>query len=170
MLQTVEISRFERIEFMIVALRNRPSSSQARRSTRCRTVGRIFGRIFLGLGPAFLGGLQQPIVTRGDSRFARRVGEQIAGQLLDREPVESLVCIERLDHVIAIEPDFSLVVAVIAAGVGIADQSSQYMAIRSPNWAEASKPIDRPLVSRRAVPRQSASLSSGEGGRPVRSK
>ena len=50
------------------------------------------------------------------------VREQVSGQLLDRELIERLVLIERLDHPIAIGPDDPARVARVAGAVGIAGE------------------------------------------------
>ena len=47
-------------------------------------------------------------------------GQQVAGQLLDRELVERLVVVEGVDHPVAVGPDLAVVVDVDAVRVGVA--------------------------------------------------
>ena len=50
----------------------------------------------------------------------RAAGQKVAGQLLDGEPVERQVAVERTDHPVAEGPSFAEIIEVIAVGVGIA--------------------------------------------------
>ena len=59
----------------------------------------------------------KPVAIRCSSLGA---GQQVAGQLLDREAVEGHVLIEGLDDPIAIGPDLAVIVEVDAVAVGIA--------------------------------------------------
>jgi hypothetical protein len=49
----------------------------------------------------------------------RAIGQQIPGELLDREPVERHVPVERVDDPIPVRPDLSVIVEVEAVGVGV---------------------------------------------------
>ena len=51
-----------------------------------------------------------------------RLGQEVAGHLVDDELVEALVLVERLDHPIAVGPDFTARVARVAGAVGIAGE------------------------------------------------
>ena len=66
--------------------------------------------------------LQQAVVAGGDALPHRRIRQQVAGELLDRELVERQVVVERLDHVVAVRRDAVLLVAVVADGVGEAHE------------------------------------------------
>jgi len=59
---------------------------------------------------------------RGHDLVAGRVREEVAGELVDRERVERLVGVERLDHPIAIRPHRAMRVALEAVGVGVAGE------------------------------------------------
>ena len=50
----------------------------------------------------------------------RRFGQQVAGQLLDRELVERQVAVERVDDPVAVGPHLAVVVEVDAVRVGVA--------------------------------------------------
>ena len=107
---------------MVVALAAPHRARQPDAGDVAYPVGGVLGRVFLRLGAPFLGGLQHAVVTRGDLLLARRVRQQIAGQLLDGELVEALVVVKSVDDVIAVEPDVAVVVAVVAARVGVANE------------------------------------------------
>ena len=70
------------------------------------------------LSPAFARHHVQSIKARGDQLFGRRVTagrrQQIAGQLFERELIERLVSVERIDHVVAIGEDALVLVTVVA--------------------------------------------------------
>ena len=50
----------------------------------------------------------------------RGIGQQVAGELLDCEPVERHVAVEGVDHPIAIRPHLAVIVDVEAVRVGVA--------------------------------------------------
>ena len=60
------------------------------------------------------------IEARGDFLIHRAIGQQIAGELLDRELIERLVAIEGRDHPIAKRPNFAIIVEMNAVGIGVA--------------------------------------------------
>ena len=65
----------------------------------------------------------EPVVARRDKGVVRRLGQFVAGQLLDHELVVGLIVVERPDDVIAIPPGMRLVaVAFEGVCVGIANQ------------------------------------------------
>ena len=61
-------------------------------------------------------GLQQAVVTGGHELPHRRIGQKIAGKLLDRELIERKIIVERLDDVIAVGCDAMVLIAVVADG------------------------------------------------------
>ena len=56
----------------------------------------------------------------GDLLVERRVRQQVAGELLDRELVERHVAVEGVDHPVAPAPHRPVAVALVAVGVGVA--------------------------------------------------
>ena len=72
--------------------------------------------------------------------------EQVAGELLDREPVERLVGVERANHVVAKEVEVDVVVAVIAGGVGEADQVEPEDRHPLAEVGRGQQAVDEPLV------------------------
>ena len=103
------------------------------------------------------------------SLLSRRIGQQVAGDLLDRELVERLVGVERADHVVAIGPDRPRHVGHVAGRIGIAGQVEPHP---RPVLAEPFRASSRStsfsyasgfLSCAKVRPRRSV------GGRPVRS-
>ena len=82
----------------------------------------VHGDIFLCLDPAFVGGLEQTVVARGDELTGGGFGEQVSSQLLAGKLVEGEVSVERVDHPVAVGRDAVVLVSVVADGVGKANQ------------------------------------------------
>ena len=101
------------------------------------------------------------------------VGQQVAGELLDRELVERHVAVEGVDHPVAPPPHVALAVGLVAVGVGIAGRVEP--AGRHPlAVARRSAAADRPPARRRPAsrrpgrrrpPRASAAGRSGRASR-----
>ena len=88
-----------------------------------RRLGAVAGvedQVLLGDGAAFVGRDVAAVEAGGDLLVERAVGQQIAGQLLDRELVERHVAVEGVDDPVAIGPDLAVVVEVDAVRVGVA--------------------------------------------------
>ena len=108
----------------------------------------------------------------GRSRVVGRVGQLVAGELLEDEPVVGLVAVERVDHPVAILP------GVRAWGRPARSRSSRRSgpgrasagptARRSAGWRAGGRPAARRRRAR--VRRRRLATSSGVGGRPIRSK
>ena len=63
-----------------------------------------------------------PMEPGGDALVGRGVGQQVAGQLFDGEPIEGHVGVEGPDHPIPPRPDAAGAVFFVAVGVGVASQ------------------------------------------------
>ena len=81
-------------------------------------VAGILGQIFARLRPSFAGHHVQTVEAGSDQLLGGRVGQQVAGELLDGELVERLVVVERVDDVIAVGEDTLALIAVVADRVG----------------------------------------------------
>ena len=103
---------------MVVALRAAGRLAQPRRPDGADAVGQHAGFVVLRLRAAFLGAEQQPVERRADAGLGVRVGQEVAGDLLEGEAVEGLVVVEALDDPVAVGPDVAGVVAVVADRVG----------------------------------------------------
>ena len=107
---------------MVVALRAAERRPQPYGRGVAHAVGEVDGPVLLGLGPALLGGLQEPVVAGGDPLLRRGIRQEVARELHGRELVEGQVAVEGADHVVAIAPHRARVVAVVAGAVGIAHE------------------------------------------------
>ena len=96
--------------------------------------------------------------------------EEVAGELLAEELVVGLVAVEGVDHPVAVPPGVrQRVVAVLAGGVGVADEVEP---VPAPALAVGGEASSRSTTFAKASGESSfrnASTSSGVGGRPVRS-
>ena len=120
------------------------------------------------VGAAFGVGQRLPMKGRGQPVQRRRAVEQVAGQLLDREPVERQVRIHRVDHPIAIPPGIGpRIVFLIAVGVGIAGHVEPVPAPALAEVGRIEQPVDQPLVSVGDVSSTNASTSATGGGSPA---
>ena len=112
----------------------------------------------------------QPVEARGDQRLGRVAVDLVAGKLFVQEPVVGLVAVERIDHVVAIPPGERLGrVALVAVGLGVANQVQPVPAPGLAVTGRGEQPIDQSLVGIADWSAQKSSTSSGVGGRPVRS-
>ena len=82
----------------------------------------------------------------GDGLLHARVGQLIAGDLLDRELIERLVTIDRPDHPIAITPHAAGRVGFVTAAVGIAGQVEPMPPPPLAEMGRRQQPVDQPLV------------------------
>ena len=118
--QRVKILGANRVEFVVVARRAAGRESEPHRGHRLDAILGV-DRFILGRNRSALArGGQATVETGGDFLVDGRFGQQVAGHLLDRKPVERHVLFERVDHPIAVGPDRAVVVDVDAVGVGVA--------------------------------------------------
>ena len=103
---------------MVVALAATHGRTEPRGGDCSHPVGGVFRQIFPGLRAAFTSDHVQAIEAGGDELFAGWFGQEIAGELLNRELIERLVLVERIDHVVAIRKNVHVLIAVIADSVG----------------------------------------------------
>ena len=97
-------------------------------------------------------------------------GKQVAGQLLDREPVERQVAVEGADDPVAKRPGLAEVVEVIAVGVGIAGRVEPVASAMLAPPGRVEQPGHQRFVSVGRGSFTNASTTAGSGGRPVRSR
>ncbi len=83
------------------------------------SVGRVLGQVLFGLCSAFASCHQQPVVTGRDSLFVGRVRQQVTGQLLRRKLVIRHVAAKRVNHIVTVHPDITMIVTVDAVCVGV---------------------------------------------------
>jgi hypothetical protein len=107
----------------------------------------------------------------GEDLLGVGVGQQVAGELLDREAVERQVGVERVDHPVAVAPGVGAVVVLfVAVRVGVARLVEP---VAAPALAEVrgrQEPIDEAVDRVRArVARRRRRPRSTRGGSPSRS-
>ena len=88
----VELALRERIELVIVANRAAGRQAEPDFATRFRAIAGVEHEIFFGDRTTFVGGDVAAIEARGDLLIERAFGQQIAGELLDRELIERHGC------------------------------------------------------------------------------
>ena len=97
---------------MIVALSAAKGTAQPRGRYRPHALGTILREILFRLRSALARHHIQTVVTRRHELLRRRIRQQISRELLDRKLVETLIRIERVDHVVAIRKDALILVTV----------------------------------------------------------
>ena len=121
------------------------------------------------------------VESRGDELFVAGLGEQVAGKLLGEEPVVRHVVIEGSNQPVAVPPDRSRLVGLVALGVGVAGEVQPYGRPALPETRGGEQAVDEPLVGlpviascerfredfRRRHPRQVEGGPPGQGA-PVR--
>ena len=119
--QAIELLLRDRVVLVIVAAGAADRQPQPDRGRRVEPVDRVLDQELFG-NDARLRELARWLRLKpvAMSWSSVGVGEQVAGQLLDRELVERHVAVEGVDHPIAPAPHVPLLVALVAVGVGIA--------------------------------------------------
>ena len=105
----------------------------------------------LVVGSALRVGHGVAMKARGDALGERRILQQIAGQLLDREPVKRQVTIERFDHPVAIPPDRAAGILLVAVRVGVPRQIQPQSGPSLAVVRAVEQPIHDPFVGMRVV-------------------
>ena len=164
--ERIEIPRREGIEFVIVALRAAGRLPEPRRADRAHAVGHHARLVIFRLRPTLFGREQQPVKSRADTRLHTRIGQQIAGNLLERKTVKAFVRIETLDHPVAIRPNIARVVAVIADGVGKPHEIEPAHGHALTIAGIGQQPIDQSRISIRGRVGHKRRHLRGRGGQP----
>ncbi len=111
--------RIELVGVALAALQGQPQPSGAGGG---HAVGHGVEPEFQRIDAALLVEHRVAVETRGDLLVEGGAGQQVAGELLDREPVERHVGVEGADHPVAVRPDAALAVLLVAVGVRVAGQ------------------------------------------------
>ena len=169
--QLVELALRERVELVIVAHRAAGRQAHPHLRRRLRAVARVEHGVLFVDRAAFAGRDVAAVEAGADLLLERRVRQQVAGQVFDRELIERHVRVERLDHPIAVRPHLAEVVDVDAVRVGVAGRVEPVPAAMLAPLA-ATPAACRPAARRRPATASltNSSTSSGVGGRPVRSR
>ena len=145
--QRIKIFGADRVEFVVVARRATGREPEPHRGHRLNAVLGVNGFILGRDGPALARGGQATVETGRDFLVDGRIGQKIAGHLLDRKPVERHVLFERVDHPIAVGPDRAVIVDVDAVGVGVAHRVEPLAAEMFGGSVAREQAIHRALVS-----------------------
>ncbi len=105
---------------MVVALRALNGEAQHALADGVHAIEHRLHAELLGIDAAFLVDHRIAQESSGDDLVLGRIGQHVAGNLLDDELVVGQVAVEGVDHPVAIEPDLPRLVFLKAVGVGIA--------------------------------------------------
>ena len=149
--ELVKLPLRDRIELVVVADRALRREAHPRIRRRRCAIQRIEEDVFRIDRPALARRHIAPVEpTRHELRL-RRIRQQIAGELLDRELIEPLVVVERLDDPIAVGPHRALVVEVKAVRVPIPrliqPRTRHLLAVAR----RRQQPVDHPLIRVRCL-------------------
>jgi hypothetical protein len=120
--QAVVLCVTDRVVLVGVTLRARDRHAEPGRAGRADAVDHRVEPVLERVDPPLLVQHRVPVKAGGDALRRRGVGQQVAGQLLDRELVEGHVGVDRVDHPVAVRPDRPLAVLLVAVGVGVAGE------------------------------------------------
>ena len=110
----------ERIEFVIVATGAAERETEPHGSGSLGAVGNVlYAKLLVNRTP-FGGRAMVPIESGGDDLVASGVRKHVPSQLLDREPVESQIAVEGIDHPVAPAPHRARAVCLVPVGIGVA--------------------------------------------------
>ena len=120
--ELVELLLRDRIVLVAVAARAAHGQAHPGGGRGFDAVDHVFDQILFGNRAALEVDHVVAIETGGDLVVRGGVGQQVAGELLDREAVERHVVVEGADHPVAPGPHVAMAVDVIAVGVGVAGE------------------------------------------------
>ena len=154
---------------MVVALAAAHGRAQPGDGHGPHAVAGVLGQVLAGLCTSLARHHVQAVEAGRHELLGGRVGQQVAGELLDGELVERLVAVERVDHVIAVREDALALVAVVADRVGEPGQVQPGNGHPLAVMGRLEQPIDQALVGarigvvarRRGPPRASGAGRSG---------
>src|SRR6266705_1634168 len=118
--EAVIITLLDRVKFVIMAMGALESERQDRRAEGVNPVGDVFCPPFFFDAAAFVGLAMEPIESGGQPLLTSGIGQEIAGELLDQEPIIGKVPVERLNDPIPVRPGGTELIALVAVTVGIA--------------------------------------------------
>ena len=117
--ELIELALRQRVKLVIVALSTSSRQSHPHGRGRADAVGDVLGAVLFGSDTGLLGNHVIAVEPGRDPLFDRRIWQQVAGELFDRELIERHVRVEGVDDPIAPTPHEPLVVREIAVCVGV---------------------------------------------------
>ncbi len=130
--EPVILALADRVVLVIVALGAADRQAEEDRAGRVDPVNDRLDPELLDIDPPLLVDLRVPVEPGRDPLCERGAGPEIAGNLVDREPVVRQVRVERGDDPVAVFPDRAGGVDVEAVGIGITRLVEPGRAQRSP--------------------------------------
>ena len=144
--QRVELSGADGVELVVVAGRAADGQPQEHAADRLGAVLRVDRLVFLDQHAAFVGRDVVALEAGGDQLVEGRVFQQVAGDLVDRELVERLVPVERLDDPVPVGVHLPVVVVVDAVGVPVAGGVEPVAGAVLAPVGRVEEPVHEPLV------------------------
>ena len=105
-----------------MTLATRDRTSQPYRCSGVDSIDDLIDSIFFRVDTRFYITRRQAMKTRRQLLLYSRSWQQITCNLLDRELIKRHICIQRIDHPIAIGPDATKLIGLIPVAVGITSQ------------------------------------------------
>ena len=144
--EAIELLLRERVVLVVVALGALHGQTHPGLGRGAHPVHGVGHEVLLGNGPALVGVHVVAVEARGDARLGRGVGQEVAGELLQREAIEGQVAREALDQSIAPGPHVATAVDRVAVGVGVARQVEPGHRQAFAVVGGSQEPLDRALV------------------------
>ncbi len=116
----VELLLRDRVELVVVAARAAQGQAHPHRAGGRHAVDAVLGEELVDDDAPLAVQAVVAVERGGDALLQGRAGEHVAGELLDREPVERHVGVVGVDDPVAPAPHRPLAVGLVAVGVGVA--------------------------------------------------
>ena len=145
--ELVELALGDRIELVIVTCRATDGRPQPDRPDGGDPVLDLHHAKFLDVGPPFPVAQGLAKKPRGDLLLDRRLRQQVAGQLFDREPVEGHVAVESLDDPVPKSPrNRPQLIRQVTVTVGVVSHVEPRPGPAFPVVRRGEQTVDDPLV------------------------
>ena len=139
------------VELVVVAVRARDGQAQPRVARRRHAVHDGLDAELLLVDPALLVDLRVAMKAGGNFLLHRRVGQHVAGELLDGELVEGQVTVQRGDDPIAVAPDAARRIDAVAVRVRVTRHVQPPTAPPLAVVRRRQQPLDEFLISIRRL-------------------
>ena len=161
--QGVEFPLGNGVELVVVAGGASHRETQENHAGGIGSILGVDGLVFLGDDAAFVGGDVASMKAGGHQPVQAGVGQQVAGNLLQRELVEGLVPVESPDHPIAVGPHLPIVVDVDPVGVSVAGRIQPVAGSMLAPVLRLHEPVDQSFIGPVGVVSQEAGQGPGIG-------
>ena len=173
--ERVELTLADRVELVVVAGRAADGQAHEHAADRFGPVLGVDRLVLLDHHAALVRRDVVALEPGGDQLVESRLRQQVAGDLVEREVVERLVPVERLDHPVAVGVHLAVVVDVDAVGVAVAGRVQPVAGSVLAPVRGGEEAVDEPLVGavsqvakegreRARVGRQAGQIEGGAAG------